>query len=161
MSQTSSAAPPLFLDTSALLRAYLVKDPFFALVQRAILDAPRVVVSGLAHPEFTAALMQRQHRAHSGRLSAAQVTRLLADFHHDWETFEVVSVDDGALQDASALVIRQAALGLRAMDAVHLVGAQIASLAFDGIEFLTFDDRQRQAAGAEGLPLYAPPAEED
>ncbi len=77
MSQTSSAAPPLFLDTSTLLRAYLVKDPFFALVQRAILDAPRVVVSGLAHPEFTAALMQRQHRAHSGRLSAAQVTRLL------------------------------------------------------------------------------------
>ncbi|MFK7602338.1 type II toxin-antitoxin system VapC family toxin [Deinococcus sp. SM5_A1] len=160
MSQTPSVAAPLFLDTSALLRAYLVKDPFFAVVQRAILDAPSVVVSGLAHPEFTAALMQRQHRDHSGRLSAAQVTRLLADFQRDWETFEVVSVDDGALQDASALVIRRAALGLRAMDAVHLVGAQVASLAFDGIEFLTFDDRQRQAAEAEGVPLYAPPVVE-
>ena len=149
---------PLFLDTSALLRAYLVKDSFFALMQRAILDAPRVVVSGLAHLEFAAALMQRFPRNHSARLSAVQVARLLADFQRDWETFEVVAVDDELLQDASALVIRQAKLGLRAMDAVHLVGTQLAALAFGEIEFLTSDDRQRQAAQAEGLPLYVPPS---
>ncbi len=153
-SQIVTVAAPLFLDTSALLRAYLVKDPFFGQVQRAMFEAPRVVVSGLAYPEFTAALMQRQHRDHSARLSAAQVARLLTDFRRDWETFEVVAVDEELLQDASELVIRQAALGLRAMDAVHVVSAQLAAVAFDALAFLTFDDRQRQAALAEGLSLY-------
>ena len=45
-------AGTLFLDTSALLRAYLIKDPFYVQVQQAIRQAERVVVSGLAHPEF-------------------------------------------------------------------------------------------------------------
>ena len=152
-------APPLFLDTSALLRAYLIKDPFFAQVQRAIRQTAQVVVSGLAHPEFTAALMQRQHRDHATRLAAAQVSRLLTDFGRDWDIFEVVAVDDELLQDASTLVIRQAALGLRAMDAVHLVSAQLAAVAFEGLVFLTFDDRQQKAALAEELPLYIPSAE--
>lgn len=72
----------------------------------------------------------------------------------------MVPVDDGTSQDVSALGIRHASLGLRAMDAVHLVGAQPAPLGFDEdeIEFLTFDDRRRQAAQAEGVPLAAPPA---
>lgn len=159
MNEETSAAP-LFLDTSALLRAYLFKDPFYAQVQRAIREAPQVVVSGLTHPEFTAALMQRQHRDHPARLAAAQVARVLSDFQRDWETFYVVGVDETLLQDASAVVIRQAAFGLRAMDAVHLVSAQVAAVAFDGLVFLTFDVRQGQAALAEGLTLYLPPSDE-
>lgn len=103
MSEVTEATP-LFLDTSALLRAYLVKDPFYGQVCQALPQAQQVVVSGLAHPEFTAALMQRQHRDHAARLTAAQVGRLLDDFQRDWDTFYVVSVDEALLQDASALV---------------------------------------------------------
>ncbi len=73
----------LFLDTSVLLRAYLVKDPFYGQVKAALADAEQVVVSLLAHTEFTAALIQRQHRDYADHISAAQVTRLLGDFQYD------------------------------------------------------------------------------
>lgn len=158
MSEEANTAP-LFLDISALLRAYLFKDPFYGQVQQAISQTQQVVVSGLAHPEFTAALMQRQHRDHPARLTAAQVARVLSDFQRDWDTLYVVGVDEALLLDASALVIRQAAFGLRAMDAVHLVSAQLAAVAFEELVFLTFDARQEHAALAEGLTLYRPPSE--
>lgn len=127
-------AGTLFLDTSALLRAYLVKDPFYAQVQQ----AERVVVSGLAHPEVVAALTQRQHRDHAARLSARQVTQLLEAFERDWETFYVVPLDEALLKEASALVIRQAVHGLRVIDAIHVASASLAAIAFDDVLFLTY-----------------------
>ena len=99
----------LFLDTSALLRAYLVKDPFYDQVRPQ--QAERVVVSGLAHPEFVAALTQRRHRDHAARLNARQVTQLLEALERDWETFYVVPLDEALLMEASALVMRQAVHG--------------------------------------------------
>ena len=135
------------------MRAYLVKDPFYAQVQQAIGQAERVVVSLLAHPEFVAALTQRQHRDHSARLTARQVGLLLGSFYTDWETFYVTPLDEALLLEASALVIRQAAHGLRAMDAIHVASASLSAAAFPDLVFLTFDERQRQAAQAEGLTL--------
>lgn len=147
-------ASPLFLDTSALLRAYLTKDQFHAQVQTAMAQAEPVVVSGLAHPELVAALTQRQHRDHAGRLRARQVSALLEQFWADWDTLYVVPVDEAILLEASALVMRQAAFGLRAMDAIHVASALLAAEAFEGLRFLTFDARQQQAAQAEGLTLF-------
>jgi len=112
-----------------------------------------VVVSGLAHPEFVAALTQRQHRDHGARLSARQVAQLLEAFERDWETFYVVPLDETLLLEASALVIRQTAHGLRAMDAIHVASATLAAIAFDDLLFLTYDERQQRAAEAEGLKL--------
>ncbi|WP_344983899.1 hypothetical protein [Deinococcus rubellus] len=43
------------------------------------------------------------------------------------------------------------------MDAVHLVSAQLAAVAFDELVFLTFDGREEQVALAEDLMLYLPP----
>lgn len=146
-------AGTVFLDTSALLRAYLIKDPFSVQVQQALQQAERVVVSGLAHPEFVAALTQRQHRDHAARLSARQVTQLLEALERDWETFYVVPLDEALLMEASALVIRQAVHGLRAMDAIHVASASLAAMAFDDLLFLTYDERKQRAAEAEGLKL--------
>ena len=102
-------------------------------MQQALQQAERVVVSGLAHPEVVAALTQRQHRDHAARLSARQVTQLLDAFERDWETFYVVPLDEALLMEASALVIRQAVHGLRAMDAIHVVSARVATVAFDDL----------------------------
>lgn len=118
----TGASPP-FLDTSALLRAHLTKDQFHAQVQGAIMQAEPVVVSGLAYPELVAALTQRQHRDYAGRLRAGQVSALLEQFRQDWETLFVVPVDEALLLGASAVVIRQATFGLRAMDAVPVASA--------------------------------------
>ena len=62
-----ASAVPLLLDTLALLRAYLFKNSFYAQVQQAVLKPEQLVVSSLAHPEFTAALMQRQRLGHPAR----------------------------------------------------------------------------------------------
>ena len=141
----------LFLDTSALLRAYLVKDPFYDQVRPQ--QAERVVVSGLAHPEFVAALTQRRHRDHAARLNARQVTQLLEALERDWEAFYVVPLDEALLMEASALVMRQAVHGLRAMDAIHVASASLAAIAFDDLLFLTYDEHQQRAADAEGFKL--------
>ncbi len=143
----------LFLDTSALLRAYLISEPFSAQVQQTLLEAEQVVVSLLARLEFTTALTQRAHRDHAARLSGAQFTLLMSSFIADWETFNVVPLDEALLLDASELVIRQRGNGLRSMDAIHVASAQLAATAFDDLIFLTFDDRQRRAAEAEGLSI--------
>ena len=137
-----------------MLRAYLVKDPFYAQVRQAIGQAERVVVSLLAHPEFVGALIQRQHRDHQARLSARQVAQLLEDFERDWETFYVVPLDEALLMEASALILRQAAHGLRAMDAIHVASATLSAVAFDDLVFLTYDERQRRAAEAEALEVF-------
>jgi predicted nucleic acid-binding protein len=147
-------ASPLFPDTLALLSTYLTKDQFHAQVQTAITQAEPVVVSGLAYPELVAALTQRQHRDHVGRLGTGQVSALLEQFREDWDTLYVVPVDEALLLEASALVIRQAALGLRAMDAIHVASALLAAEALEGLQCFTFDVRQRQSAQAEGLPLF-------
>ena len=130
-----------------------MKDPFYAQVQQAIREAERVVVSGLAHPEFVAALTQRQHRDHAARLSARQVAQLLEVFERDWETFYVVPLDEALLMEASALIVRQAVHGLRAINAIHVASASLTALAFDDLLFLTYDERQQRAADAEGLQL--------
>ncbi len=136
-----------------MLRAYLVSEPYSAQVQQALRDAEQVVVNLLAGLEFTTALTQRAHRDHAARLSGRQFTLLLESFKADWETFNVVPLDEALLLGASDLVIRQRALGLRSMDAIHVASAQLAATAFDDLVFLTFDERQRRAAEAEGLIL--------
>ena len=112
-----------------------------------------MVVSGLAHPEFVAALTQRRHRDHAARLNARQVTQLLEALERDWETFYVVPLDEALLMEASALVMRQAVHGLRAMDAIHVASASLAAIAFDDLLFLTYDEHQQRAADAEGFKL--------
>lgn len=97
------------------------------------------MVSALAHTEFVSALTQRQHRDHQARLSARQVTQLLADFERDWETFYVVPLDETLLMEASALIVRQAVHGLRAMDAIYVASASLSAVAFDDLMFLTYE----------------------
>ncbi len=39
------------------------------------------------------------------------------------------------------------------MDAIHVASASLATIAFDDLLFLTYDERQQRAAEAEGLKL--------
>ncbi|GAA5534904.1 type II toxin-antitoxin system VapC family toxin [Deinococcus aluminii] len=150
--------PPLFLDTSALLRAYLTREPLSAFVLEKMRAAPLVIVSLLAHPEVTSALTQRQHRDHSARLSTAQVSTLLADFEHDWETLAVVELTQAVTRRASLLVREYPEVGLRALDALHLACALEAREVYGSLSFLTFDARQSQVAEALGFERPAPPS---
>lgn len=89
-------AEAVFLDTSTLLRASLVRAPFYLQVHQAPFSRPSASwsVEWLAHPESVAALTQRQHRDHAAWLGARQVALLLRSFERDWATFYVVPPDE-------------------------------------------------------------------
>ena len=130
-----------------------MSEPHSAQVQQTLWDAEQIVVSLLVGLELTTALTQRAYRDHAARLSGRQFTLLLKSFRTDWETFNMVPLDETLLLSASELVIRHRALGLRSMDAIYVASAQLAANAFDDLAFLTFDERQRRAAEAEELVL--------
>lgn len=94
----------LFLDTSALLRAYLTRGPYFRYVLERTQAADLNIVSRLAHLETYSALLQRQHRDHSARLKRAEVAILLADFERDGETLAVVELSMEVMNQALDLI---------------------------------------------------------
>lgn len=142
---------PLSLDTSALLRAYLVREPYSRFVLSRVQAADLNVVSRLAQLEMHSALIRRQHRDHPARLKPAEVAVLLADFERDWETLAVVELSVEVMARAFNLIQSYAQAGLRSLDAIHLACALKAREAWDTLEMLTFDGRQAAVARQLGL----------
>lgn len=101
----------LFLDTSALLRAYIVSEPYSQFVLNRMQAAGSLVVSRLAELEIPSALIQRGQRDHATRLSAKQLAVLLADFERDLETLAVVELSAGVIERASVLIRSYAGAG--------------------------------------------------
>lgn len=150
---------PLFLDTSALLRAYLTREPYSRLVLEQMQAANLNVVSRLSHLETYSALTQRQHRDHAARLGPAQVRVLLADFERDWETLAVVELSAGVMARAASLIRSHSEAGLRSLDAIHLACALEAREVWASVEVLTFDTRQAEVARTLGLNVLPLPPE--
>lgn len=85
-----------------------------------------------------------------GSLTAQQAANALALLQHDWAAFEVLDIVAAHYQAAAELVVKHDSLALRSLDAIQLAAA-LAAGPLDG--FFTHDDRLRQAALAEGLPV--------
>lgn len=127
----------IFLDTSALLKRY-VAEPGSDVVRRLMADDPDWAASALAWAETRVSLC---HRGPEGILeSAAQ--RMFA---LDWDRFHSVPVDVECLALAHKIGCGHA---LRTLDAIHLAAAMRLP---DRISFLSFDQRQCDAARSLGL----------
>jgi predicted nucleic acid-binding protein len=143
--------PPLFLDTSALVRLYDLSEPGARRLAR-LCHRRRLVVARLARVELASAL---QRKGRTGELSLARVARTWARFEQTRDQrYEVRPLDDAALDLATELVARRA---LRAYDAVQLANAILASREFAALgthlRFVTADRNQATAAAAEGLDV--------
>ncbi|WP_216325872.1 type II toxin-antitoxin system VapC family toxin [Deinococcus aestuarii] len=147
---------PFFLDTSALLRAY-ISEPHSSFVLGQMQAASVNVVIRVAYLETYAGLIQRQHRDHRERLKPAQVATLLADFERDWETLAVVELGAEVMDRSSHLIRSHAQAGLRALDAIHLACALKAQDTWENLRVLTFDQRQAAVARALGLNVLSLP----
>lgn len=129
----------LFLDTSALLKRYVVEPETDAVSEILELDA-RWVAANHTYTEVSIALARRL-----GIGDAVPAMRLFED---DWMRTLVVDIDDAICRRAADLGVEHR---LRTLDALHLAAAERAG--GPGLTFLTFDTRLGDAARSMGFPV--------
>jgi predicted nucleic acid-binding protein len=143
----------LYLDTSALVKRYLVEDGTQA-VKQWIDQAQMVSTSLIARAEMGAAITKAVRMTW---ITAEQGQYALQWFRSEWESFGRLPVNEATVLRADEIACRH---GLRGYDAVHLA---CALLYRDGlgspVSVATYDRLLWQAARAEGfavLPDAAP-----
>ena len=110
--------------------------------------ASMAATSRVAYPEARAALARRQREA---GITRAALARAVAALDRDLGRFVVVELSAKVAKRAGDLAERRA---LRGFDAIHLASAlQVEDLTRTVPTFCCFDDRLREAAMAEGLPI--------
>jgi predicted nucleic acid-binding protein len=116
---------------------------------RAQLEAASMAsTSRVAYPEARAALARRQREA---GITRAALTRAVAALDRDLGRLVVVDLSAKVAKRAGDLAERRA---LRGFDAIHLASAlEMEELTGAVPSFCCFDDRLREAAAAEGLPI--------
>lgn len=131
---------PLYLDTSAVLRAVL-ESGTTPEVERRIQAAPALVTSRLALVESARALVRLRALGHATEAQLADAGRALDGI---WSRCEIWEIGREVCDLACAIA---PATSLRTLDALHLATFQIARRRLDGLELLTVDARLSEAAG--------------
>ncbi len=129
----------LFLDTSALIKRYVVEEGTDQVVRRMDEDA-EWAVSSVARTEAEIMLCRLG-------FAADELDALRQRLRDDWERCHVVPVDPACLDRAAELGCRH---DVRTLDALHLAAADRLPRP---IVMLTFDRRQADAARAMGLDV--------
>jgi predicted nucleic acid-binding protein len=133
-------AAPLYLDTSAALRAVLERGTTPEMEAR-IAAAPLLATSRLALVESARALLRIRQQGAVAESRLADTRRELDALWNRCELWEL----SPAVCDLASLVAPDHPL--RTLDALHLATFVIARRRIEGLELLTADDRLRQAAG--------------
>ncbi len=128
----------IFLDTSALVKCYIV-EPGSDAVMQAMARDEAWAASVLAGTEARMALCRRGPEG----ASDSPVQRQLLD---DFDRFVTVPIDSQCLRDASAIGCRHR---IRTLDAIHLAAA----MRLPSVSFLSFDEQQIDVARALGLEV--------
>ena len=140
----------LYLDTSALVKRYFY-EPYSDDVISKWKSAAQIVTSFVAYAETMASMYRKKRESDL----ADTVIRKIADsFHHDWESFIRVEVNDKLNGYIDQVVEKYP---LRGFDAIHLASAiVIHERLSEDFVFACFDDRLTGAAHLEGLETFPP-----
>lgn len=135
----------LFLDTSALVKLYIVEDGS-EITHEAAQQAEVLAVSRIAWVEYHAALARRSRMAPEDEHALDQARNALAS---DWDDFFVVEVSQPVVEEAGEHAELYA---LRAYDAVQLATASyLAGQSGQSVQFGCFDRHLNKAATAQGM----------
>jgi predicted nucleic acid-binding protein len=123
---------PLYVDTSALLKRYLLES-----------DGAAAEEYLLGDPEwYSARHTYVEGRRNLSRLAAgAQLAKIRRIFEDDWRRTTIIELDDTTCNLAADIA---ELTGARTLDALHIAAAS--RLGPETLRFLTFDIRQAQAA---------------
>lgn len=137
-----TAAPIVYVDTSALVRRY-VDEPGRDLVVHTMAAASAWAASALTRAEALMTL----HRLAAGPRQQGRLWHALRD---DWDAFTVIPIDDRCTARAVELGSQ---FGVRLVDALHLAAADRLPRP---VQFLTFDRHQIPAAAGLGMEVVSP-----
>ncbi len=143
----------LFIDTSALVKLYIVELGSERMREVASRGEP-VAVSDLAFAEVHATFARRGREE---LLSETELEQVRLVFSDDWEKLTHIPLGATVLKLVPGLCQRYP---LRGADAVHLASALL--LHEEGLEvtFACSDHQLLEAAAAEGLGTFDPASEE-
>lgn len=140
----------LFLDTSALVKLYVVEADSTA-VHAAVAGAETVAVCRIAWAEACAALARRARDVPADETATLAARQALAS---DWPHYFVVEATQPVVERAGELA---ETFALRGYDSVQLAAAcEILTVAPGGVTFGCFDNRLNKAAKVLGLDLAWP-----
>jgi uncharacterized protein len=135
-----------YLDSSALIKQYLVDEEAIDELALIMETASTVVTSRLSFVEVRAGLAAARR---ARRLSPMQHDRAVTIFESTWRTFDIVELDPSV--GARAGMIAED-FGLRAGDAIQL--ASVLELDLDETMLVAWDGRLALAARAAGVLTY-------
>lgn len=138
----------LFLDTSSLVKLYVMESDSLALAARAA-NARELVVSALAEFEFLSAIGRRSR---DGDLTAKQYEQLRSAFYGDWSEIYVQQPLSDAVFSESRLLL--STYRIKTLDAFQLASA-ITYTTFTKARplFVTADENLREVAKREGFEV--------
>lgn len=135
----------VYIDSSALVKLFLVEAG--SDVAREIWDSGVVLLtSRVSHAELACAVAAA---VRSGRDKRGRVAPDVVDGGFLRKNASFVEADSEVIGDAAVVGVRH---GLRGLDAIHVASAM--QLTGFAPVFVSWDERQRIAARAEGLPVY-------
>ena len=145
----------LYLDTSALLKLYILEPESKDLIARLRRQRGRILVTPLHELELSSAVSQRVFRRES---SISERDETLAEFESDLQggTYVRPALAWASVLAAAARLAKTHSVktGVRSIDALHVASA----LASEADRFLTFDKRQHALALAVGLKVGRAPS---
>lgn len=135
----------VYLDTSDLIKLY-IREAGSDDIQALVDQADYVVTSVLAYPEVRATLARRRRKR---LMTAAELTRVVAQFEADWARLVVLACGEPIAVEAGRLAEVHA---LRGADAVHLASFAVLAGRCDDqdLRFSSADTRLTTAARSLG-----------
>jgi len=135
----------VYIDSSALVKLFL-EEAGSEVAREVWNSGVAVATSRISRAELTCALAAA---VRSGRDDRERVDANVVDGGFLAEKASFVEADDDVVKSAAILGVRH---GLRGLDAIHLASA--VTLREFGPTLVSWDERQRRAARAEGLQVY-------
>ncbi|HEX4628798.1 MAG TPA: type II toxin-antitoxin system VapC family toxin [Gemmatimonadales bacterium] len=135
-----SAPAPLYLDTSAVLRAIL-ESGTTPDIEEKIASAPILLTSRLSQVEAARVLLRIRALRTVSEAKLADATR---DINRLWRRCDIWELSHSVCRLATEVAPSQR---LRTLDALHLATYILARERIAGLELLTADERLRDAAG--------------
>lgn len=140
----------LYLDTSALVKRYFY-EPYSDDVISRWKSATQIVTSFVAYAETMASMYRKKRES---ALADTLIRKIVDSFHHDWESFIRVEVNDKLNGYIDRVVEKYP---LRGFDAIHLASAiVIHERLSEDFVFACFDERLTGVAQLEGLETFPP-----
>jgi predicted nucleic acid-binding protein len=134
-----------YLDSSALVKLFL--DEPGSEIARSVWESGALLATNrISHAELACALATA---VSADRYEPGAVDPEVIDGTFLGESADLIEADAGVVDLAAVVGVRH---GLRGMDAIHVASAM--QLVEFGSTLVSWDDRQRAAAQAEGLTVY-------